>query len=389
MMRKLLLILSVFLNTCLISEAQVRIRLLTGKNPQYYFFTVSTGRYVINNYVTGPLNINTGETFVISLYHNKVAVKTRDSRGFAADSVLISPEGQESRFTVKTDKEGRAAGVYSGALQCLPDMGSLLLINICDMEDYVAGVVKAEGGNGKRSEYFKTQAIIARTYSYRHLNRHILDRYNLCDGTHCQVYSGLTSDTIISRAALETKDLVIVSDDSIPIISAFHSNCGGETSPSEYVWPASQSYLVAVKDPWCLKSRNATWEKIIPLKTWTDMLIRNGYTGSTDSSSLFRFRQDSRKQDYTVGAFSFPFYRIREELGLRSAWFSVIPARDSLRLSGKGYGHGVGLCQEGAIAMAASGLKYQDIIDFYYKGVKIIPVSLTKKNQADILPENH
>jgi stage II sporulation protein D len=128
-------------------------------------------------------------------------------------------------------------------------MATLVLINTCDVEKYVAGVVKAEGGSGKNLEYFKSQAVIARTYMYKYIDKHLSDGYNLCDNTHCQAFNGSSADSILNEAAMETKGLVILDKDSTLIISAFSSNCGGETSSSEDVWLSSQPYLKKVIDP--------------------------------------------------------------------------------------------------------------------------------------------
>jgi stage II sporulation protein D len=382
MKRKLLLLTLLSFYFCLLSS-QVRVRVLTDNNPQYLFFTVQAGKYRINNYSSDPIYISEGDVVVLALYKDRVAVKIRNSRGFAADSVYLGATNKNDRFSLRTNDNSKINHAYSGDLQCIADLNSLLFINVCDVEDYVAGVVKAEGGNGKKAEYYKTQAIIARTYTYGYFSRHVLDRYNLCDDTHCQVFNGITSDSLINRATLDTKDTVIVTPDSNLIISAFHSNCGGETSPSEYIWPSGHSYLVKVKDPYCQKTKNATWEKVIPLQAWLEMLRRNGYTGSADSTSSFSFSQPARVQDYVKDSFRLPFNRIREDLNLRSSWFSVRTMGDSLRLSGRGYGHGVGLCQEGAMVMAGKGFGYRNIITFYYPGVKLMSVSDAKKNKEE------
>jgi len=73
-----------------------------------------------------------------------------------------------------------------------------------------------------------------------------------------------------------------------------------------------------------------------------------------------------------------PFEKIRKDLKLRSSFFSVIAAGDSVILRGKGYGHGVGLCQEGAMEMATRGNTFQQIIEFYYKGVIITNIRYAK-----------
>ena len=371
-------------------SSQIRVRLFTGENPGYLFFKSLSGRYTIGINSSDTVSFASGETVLLTQYNNKVAVRMKGSKGFAADSVFIRcSSGQGGRFSLTPDAAGSSARTYSGDLLCIADMGSVLFINVCEIETYIAGVVKAEGGNGKRAEYFRTQAIIARTYTYKYFNKHTPDRYNLCDDTHCQVFDGITTDSIIAKAVTDTRGMVIVSPDSNLIIAAFHSNCGGETSPSEYVWPAKQSYLDKVTDPWCTRSRNATWEKVIPAKNWVNVLTRHGYSGASDSTSVFDFSQSSRVQDYVTGTFRLPFSRIRSELDLRSAWFSVKAEGDSIRLTGRGYGHGVGLCQEGAIQMAAKGYGYNDIITFYYPGVKILDIGSAKKSEDDkVTPKN-
>ena len=93
--------------------------------------------------------------------------------------------------------------------------------------------------------------------------------------------------------------------------------------------------------------------------------------------TIRRFSAFPRKQrvtDYKTGTFTMPLRTIRTELNLRSTFFSVFPQGDTILLKGRGYGHGVGLCQEGAMAMASKGFDYRQIIDFYYFGVLITDI---------------
>jgi stage II sporulation protein D len=253
-------------------------------------------------------------------------------------------------------------------------METILLINICDIESYIAGVVKAEGGSDKSIEYFKTQAIIARTYMYKYFNKHIPDRYNLCDNTHCQAFNGITSDSLIKRASYETKGLVILGPDSTLVIAAFHSNCGGETSPAEFAWLTGEPYLKKVIDPWCRSSRNATWTKTISFDRWTNYLSNSGFVGNISDRSQFNFSPESRQNEYRAGTFSYPMRQMRTDLNLRSAFFTLSVVGDSIIFNGRGYGHGVGLCQEGAMVMAARGYTFSQIIGFYYSGVRIVDI---------------
>jgi stage II sporulation protein D len=245
----------------------------------------------------------------------------------------------------------------------------LVFINICDIEKYISGVVMAEGGAGRNLEYFKTQAIIARTYMYKYFDKHKSDKYNVCDNTHCQAFNGLSSDTLLNEAALETKGIVILDKDSTLIISAFSSNCGGETASSEDVWLLKQPYLKGVADPYCHFSKNAAWQKSFSVAEWLNYLKKSGYTKEAEDLSVFNFLQKSRLVDYESGSFRMPLRTMRTDLDLRSTFFSVFATGDSIILKGRGYGHGVGLCQEGAMVMASKGFTYSEIINFYYTGV--------------------
>jgi stage II sporulation protein D len=367
---------------------QVRIRLCTDSNPHYLFFRVTSGQYVIDCFDGIPVIVKHGELFIISRYNDKIALRFSNDTGFLADSLQIRGSAREASFSLRTSSGSRSYSNYSGNLECFPDLGSLLLINTVDLEDYIAGVVKAEGGSGKNEEYFKTQAVIARTYTFKYLKKHIMDGYNLCDDTHCQAFNGITEDAVIKASVGSTSGQVLVSSDSSLIISGFHSNCGGETSPSEYAWLSAHPYLVKVIDPFCVTSKNASWEKDVSLKEWAEMLSRNGYTGPVVSAEPFIFLQRTRVQDYVTGSLKIPFARIRNELGLRSAWFSVSAKGDSLFLTGKGYGHGVGLCQEGAMVMASAGKKYEEILRFYYPGVGIVGIDAAKKDVDEKKPSN-
>jgi stage II sporulation protein D len=367
--------------------SQVRIRLFTEFTPDYAVFTVISGQYVISDGSSMSVSAGEGEPVLIARANDRIFVKTLNKEVFSCDSVEFRGHTNDDVFSLRINEGRSLLRDYRGDLKCFSDMKTLLLINDCDIEEYIAGVVRAEGGSGQYEEYFKTQAVIARTYTYKYYNKHLVDRYNLCDDTHCQTFAGLVRDTIIINAVRQTRGQVIVSSDSTLINSAFHSNCGGETSPSEYAWVTSQPYLVRVVDPYCTSSRNAHWEKTISLGAWTDLMKKNGYSGIFNDPSVFNFSQVKRVPDYLTGSFSVPMSTIRAELDLRSAFFSVSvsPTGDSVIIKGKGYGHGVGLCQEGAMVMASRGMNYADIVNFYYSGVRIMNIENVSKNNEDKL----
>lgn len=366
-----------------VASGQVKIRLFSNQSPESALFYVTEGKYEINAFNGENLIAGKGEPVIITRFNGKLAVKTRDSKGIFCDSVLLKGTTGNDSFSLRTIGNFPVRQFYSGDLVCFPDLGTLVIINICDIENYVAGVVKAEGGSGKNEEYFKSQAVITRTYLYKYFDKHITDRYNVCDNTHCQAFNGLSSDTIINNAAMETRGQVILAQDSTLIISAFHSNCGGETASAEDVWLTSQPYLLGKIDPYCISSRNSVWDTKISLSEWLKYLKKSGYKGPTEDSTLFGFLQKSRLPDYRTGTFTIPLRTIRTDFNLRSTFFSVIIDSDSVVFKGRGYGHGVGLCQEGAMVMASKGFNYKQIIDFYYFGVLIADIKDAKLMPPD------
>jgi len=365
-------------------SAQVKIRLFANQSPESAVFTVVEGRYSINTYHGGTTPLSKGESLIISRFDGKLVVKTRNSTGFVADSALISGQTPEASFSLRINGQTPVRQYYTGELICYSDLGTLVLINNCDVEKYIAGVVRAEGGSGKNIEYFKTQAVIARTYMYKYFEKHKQDKYNVCDNTHCQAFNGISTDTLINNAVVYTHGEVIIDKDSVLIISAFHSNCGGETASSEDVWLTSQPYLKSVIDPYCVSSRNALWEKSIGIEEWVAYLRKSGFSGNSDDHSQFGFYQKSRLSTYTVGMFTMPLRTIRNDLNLRSTFFSVVTEGDTIKLKGRGYGHGVGLCQEGAMVMAVKGSDYKQIIDFYYVGVVISDIESVPPNPTNL-----
>jgi stage II sporulation protein D len=381
--RFILITLLLFLHT-LFSSAQVRIRVFADSSPRMAVLRVTSGNYVIKTRKNSEgIHAGCDTDVIISRYNRQIAVKINNTRGFVCDSLIFIGLTGNDRFSLRVKGASPESKYYSGDIYCYSNASSLVFVNSCNIDEYIAGVVEAEGGTGNDIEYLKAQAIIVRTYLYRNINRHLSEGYNLCDGTHCQAFNGLSGNRDINLAVTLTKGLVILDHDKYPIEAAFHSNCGGETNSSEDVWSNAEPYLEQVRDPFCHYSRNASWVKKISLGDWVNMLERSGYNGRTGDPSVFRFVQKNRLTNYAAGSFNIPLSNLRDAFKLRSTFFSVYPGRDSLILKGKGYGHGVGLCQEGAMVMARKGFNFKQIIDFYYKGVIITDI----KN-AVILPDD-
>lgn len=203
--------------------------------------------------------------------------------------------------------------------------------------------------------------------------KHAEDGFNLCDGVHCQAYKGrLTLHNTILNAARSTAGKVLTDFNSIVIVSPFHSNCGGETSSAGQVWQKDLPYLQSVEDPFCLKSSQSTWTRNIDRSVWI-AYINNSVSNNVNYENYnFSFQVPHRTKLVVINGVEINLRSVRERFLLKSAFFSVEDNGKEIHITGRGYGHGVGMCQQGAMEMARVGYTWLDILHFYFQDVKIV-----------------
>ncbi|GAB4281615.1 MAG: hypothetical protein Kow0068_06090 [Marinilabiliales bacterium] len=312
---------------------------------------------------------------MVDLIDDSLHVRDLDGYISTCKSMRFVCTGKHGYFKIKPVEPDYRPREYDDDLLIYPYNGKIRLINHVYLENYIAGVVESEGGSTAPLEYYKTQAIITRTYTLKHLGKHKDENFDLCDEVHCQAYHGRCNRVLdILEATFDTKGLVII-DTTLSLITAtYHSNCGGQTCSSEDVWLTPQSYLKSVIDTFCLSGFNAKWTYTIPLQDWENYLKRYGFNLSIGTYNIndYSFKQNERKTYYTFNGDSIPLKTMRSDWKLKSTFFDVIQKGDIIELQGRGYGHGVGLCQEGAMEMARRGYDYQKIINYYYKNIYIV-----------------
>lgn len=358
----------------------VSIRMFARSKPVTVVFTPSRGNYYLKYSESDSTIVMINEPVVITRFDNRLIFRTIAGVSHVADSLIIRPATANSLFNLRAPGKKDPAKILDGSLAVRSYPGSLMVLNITEIEDYLPGVVRAEAGAKGPAEYFMTQAVVARTYAYRHSDRHHLDGFDLCDDTHCQVYPGIIGDSVITRACRYTAGKVIVDNDSVLIISAFHANCGGRTAPSSDVWVTAQSYLVSVTDPYCSSAANARWERPVAAAQWKEFLKSKNisFESGTQNINSAPVTPD-RRRSVTLYGHDVLTEDIRAAFSLKSSLFTISPSDDGVVIMGRGYGHGVGLCQDGAKAMAAKGKTYDQITAFYYPGTRITDVANAKK----------
>ncbi len=305
---------------------------------------------------------------------NQIQVKSAEGLVGNFSSLEINSLEPFSILKIKSDSPKIKAREYKGSFILSVVNQKIRIINRVNLENYIAGVVQSEGGVKAQEEYYKTQAILCRTYALENFNKHQPDGFNLCDGVHCQAYlSRAKEKDLIIHATKKTEGLVIVDADLNLITAAFYSNSGGKTAASEMVWQQPRSYLRSIVDTFSVGEHNFKWSKSVSYKQWYQFLKKNKFKLPSDVNGFDFISKDFiRKKYYCFGNDSVPYTHIRRAFKLRSAYFSIDYKNQKIIFNGRGYGHGVGLSQEGAMAMAVKGYSYKDIINFYYKNVFIV-----------------
>lgn len=310
-----------------------------------------------------------------SYLNDSIEIKTYELNLGRYKHVMVSSRDSTQAFRLKLINPERKARFYEGYLQIDTEAKYLKLINEINLDKYIAGVVQAESGRRSHKEFYKVQAILARTFALSHLQKHVTEGFGLCDYTHCQVYFGKTSELDIIKAVHETTDKVVVDENLNLIDAAFHSNSGGQTVNSEEVWGTKLNYLRSVNDSFSTQMPNAKWERKMAKEDWLSYLkLKHNYPIEDSSANwlALNFKQENRKQYLEANRTKIPLKNIRTDLQLKSTFFSIYPHGDSLVFKGRGYGHGVGMCQEGAMNMTKLGYSYGDIINFYYQKTQLI-----------------
>jgi stage II sporulation protein D len=232
---------------------------------------------------------------------------------------------------------------------------------------------------------YDVQTIVARTYAFAHLGRHRADGFDLCDLTHCQLYEPgrLTTSRFAAearRAAERTAGRVLLYG-ARPIDALFHADCGGHTSTPELVWgSAPRSYLRAAADAapdvthrtWRLSLTRDELRKALNLDARTSVgeslsLVSPGpidASGRVTSVTIDGTRRKVVKSD----DFRAVVNRTFGARALQSTRFSLTRSGTSYVFAGTGFGHGVGLCQAGALARARRGQSAEDILGDFFPG---------------------
>ncbi|MBI3928324.1 MAG: SpoIID/LytB domain-containing protein [Armatimonadetes bacterium] len=286
---------------------------------------------------------------------------------------------------------------YRGTLCLVRGDQGLSLINRVELEDYVRGVVPCELLSSSL-EAVKAQAVLARTYALAQSRPG--RSYDLTDTTRHQAYEGAAREHPDSdRAVLETEGEVLAYEGRLARHVVYHSTCGGLTEANEHAFQgAPVPYLRATlcgrafeDPPFCSRSSYATWAGRRALsRVEQDLAPLFGNRRPSVQAIRISSRSDSGRVltvavETDEGVLEFGGEQLRSVLKIEdehrrerflwSTWFEIQTVDDGagpvLLVAGRGWGHGVGMCQWGAMEMARQGAGYRQILSHYYRGTEL------------------
>jgi stage II sporulation protein D (peptidoglycan lytic transglycosylase) len=258
--------------------------------------------------------------------------------------------------------------------------GVLVIAVTLPVESYVERVVASESGSSDSVESLKALAIVVRTFALHEPHGHT--DYDLCDSTHCQLLhwgGNLTRQPAAHAATLATAGETLWFHGS-RALAYFNKDCGGRTASPSEIWPRARAvpYLPSLPDPYCTAGGSRGWASELTRAELTAALAAHGLARpGWQSLSVARRGQSGRAITLRIDAteISAEDFRLAagQSLGwnqIPSTWFEVSQQGDRFFFHGRGWGHGVGLCQKGAAVMAVEGHSARQILEQYFPGAQ-------------------
>lgn len=272
---------------------------------------------------------------------------------------------------------------YRGRVLVVPTAEGLTAVNYVDLEEYLYSVVGSEMPTSWPLEALKAQAVTARSYALFQRQTGANEVFDVGNTTTWQVYKGVSEETPSTQQAVRATQGQVLTHRGEIIQAVFHSSSGGHTENVEDIWSSPLPYLRGVPD----------FDQGSPVFEWTQNFtaaeMRSRITGVGNIISLTPQAQTPRRRVRSIrvvgdqGSRVMTGSELRNALGLRSTLFTVTPATGrvassgytprptTFRFSGRGFGHGIGMSQYGALNLARRGWNYRQIVTHYYTGAQL------------------
>ena len=334
------------------------------------------------------------EELHITASRNRLRIKQKGKRQQTAERRVFKPV--DGCIVIATDKASLNKSCYEGEFVLTASGNKINAINVIDIEKYLRGVVPYEIGRLDESKFeaLKAQAVAARTYAYKHFGSRKAQGFDVYADTRDQVYKGIHSTTDVTDKAVKETEGVVMTYNGEFITAYYHSTCGGETEGVVTWGRPNHPYLQNKSDlrpdgtPWCKESNYTEWTREFDESELRDLFQINAKEAKANvpsfssihamnildtlkSGRIHTLEITTNNGKFTAKADKIRWLFKRGGTILPSSFFRVHRNGDQWILKGKGFGHGVGLCQMGARARAQAGQSYIQILTHYYPGITL------------------
>ena len=375
----LLLLIGAFRASVARSIDTLHVQLFTRFRPDVLAVEPTTAARVFAEDFARPLlHLPAGTILLVDRRGNELRLRTSEGTIFARWIRIYPEAGGYLRLTARRPGQTSGPFTYPGWLQIAPAPSGLQIINHVALEDYVTAVLAREH-HFDELESAKALAVAIRTYTLRRLQT----ADTLLDHATHQMYEGIDRVTpLLRKAVVQTRGEVLTYRGEL-IEAVYFASSGGHTANNEDVWEGTpQPYLRGQPDPYDRNAPYRHWEATIPRDRLLEVLSRRYGTritgfrigshspdGRVATIELLRERGDPLT--IRANAFRLLINAHFDRHTLPSTFFTVQRRGNTYYFEGKGFGHGVGLSQYGALEMSRQGYSYRDILTFYYPGTEL------------------
>ena len=343
-----------------------------------------------------PITITSNQDAVLlNAQTNKTITKTKKNEKYTLQNI-------NGLIRITPNKSGTTIGAFSGTIKLIPKRNNghvafnnhwyrghltiltnksqknLTVINNVELEDYLLSVVSSEIPSSWNIEALKAQAVAARSYSLGYLGRRMKKGYDLESTVEDQMYLGIKSENkSTTKAVKETKGVILIDNDNKPLIALYHSSGGGYTDSIENLWDKEPSPHIKPRPDYDDKSPHFKWFRKYEIAE-VNKQLKNLAVG--DIKKIIPLsRSISNRVTYikiigTQGEKTIRGEKFRRQLNLPSSKFNFNTEENQVKFSGRGFGHGLGMSQWGAKALADNGFTYRQILAHYYVGARLVKI---------------
>lgn len=339
-------------------------------------------------------------------WHGGVLTLLPDDARFGDGKIIVEALSDNEEIRIESIERGCGIPAYAGRIEVWSDEEGMAIVNELPLESYLSKVVPSEMPSSYEEEALKVQAVCARSYAVRQMQDYAYPQYeaHVNDSTEFQVYNNSYPAESASQAVAETKGQVVWYKGTVATTYYYSTSCGKTTDMEAWgnVVTEANAYLQSVD----VCGENGDYEKDLPWYQWSAAVPEDVMTELIESYSGIRLGELKNVEvtKYGAGGVATKLTvtgteetvvvstenKIRSALGgkgyvitkndgtsvesqklLPSAFFQIEKSGTTYYIEGGGYGHGIGMSQNGANEMAKEGKNYKEILNLFYSGITV------------------